>query len=121
MGHKGVGVESPDTETEEKDQHYSWRPVKKVFSWITLGASVLLLLGWIVLSQQVIKATEIISKDLKENIVYVHDTVQVKIPAIYRCWDCNRDLVGLLNGPVKCCKYEYEIINGKLTARKLDE
>jgi hypothetical protein len=123
LGHKGVEMESPDMETEEKDQHYSWRPVKKVFSWLTLGASVLWLLGMIVFSRQVIKATEIISKDLKDNIVYVHDTVLVKIkmPATSRCWDCHLELIGILNGPVKCCKYEYEIINGKLTARNLEE
>jgi len=114
--------EQKGTETEE-GQHYSWRPVKKVFNWITLGASVLWLIGAIILSRQVIKATEIISKDLKENIVYVHDTVtvRVKIPVTNRCWDCHLELIGILNGPVKCCKYEYEIINDKLTARKLDE
>jgi hypothetical protein len=51
----------------------------------------------------------------------VHDTLIAPAPKIYHCWQCKKDLPGVDKSPVTCCGYEYKLVNGELTARKLGE
>jgi hypothetical protein len=92
---------------------------KKIFliNLITSGVMVIFL---IVLGSQINKTGIAIQRDIKENVITVHDTIVVKTRAFY-CWQCKKELPGINQSPVKCCGFEYTVKNGELFGKKIEE
>jgi DNA-directed RNA polymerase subunit RPC12/RpoP len=68
------------------------------------------------------KSSDVLLEEIKTVApTVVHDTLLMPAPKIYRCWQCKKELLDVSRGPVICCGYEYKIINGELTAKKLGE
>jgi hypothetical protein len=92
---------------------------KKIFL-VNLVSSGMMVIFLIVLGSQINKTGTAIQKDIKENVITVHDTVVVKTKTFY-CWQCKKELPGINQGPVKCCGFEYTIKNRELFGKKIEE
>jgi hypothetical protein len=88
-----------------------------LFNFIPGGLMVIFLM---ILSSQINKMGTVIQRDMKDNIVTVHDTVVVKVRN-FTCWQCKKELPGINQGPVKCCGFEYTVKNGELFGKKIEE
>ena len=87
--------------------------------WFFAIPSYIVCLLMIVVYCNVERATGILNTEIKA--ITVHDTLFLPPPKVYTCWNCKKELVGIKDGPVKCCGFEYQIINNELVGKKLAE
>jgi hypothetical protein len=83
---------------------------------INFICSILIVVMLCIFSFYIKKSTEVLQTCLTKNIVYITDTITVRIPE-HSCWICKKPLTEY---PTRCCGLEYNIVNDELVAKKIN-
>lgn len=115
--------QEPDLRGTGKDRIVEVLQNAKLWKYIGLGMSATSVALFAVLGILLHNAQKVVLESVKENTIttYVHDTVFVGPKTVYRCWFCKNELHLDSSGKAQCDGYEYKVVDGKLTATKIED